>query len=126
LRERKGQGAWRLFLEQFADFIIWVLIGAALVSGLLREWVDALAILGIVVLNAILGFVQEYRAEKSLAALRKLASPMCKALRDGACCGFPPRRSCRATCWRSKPAITCRPTAALSRTPPISAFRRRA
>jgi len=72
-----------IFLDQFKDFIILILIGAALVSGFLQEWIDALAIIGIVLLNAILGFIQEYRAEKSLAALKKLASPSSKVIRDG-------------------------------------------
>src|SRR3989338_8082154 len=75
LKEKKGQGALSIFLEQFQDFIVWVLIGAALVSGFLKEWIDALAIIAIVIVNAILGFIQEYRAEKSLAALKKLSSP---------------------------------------------------
>jgi len=71
-----------IFLEQFQDFIIWVLIGAALISGFLQELVDALVIFAIVILNAILGFIQEYRAEKSLAALKKLSSPTSKVIRD--------------------------------------------
>jgi len=54
LQEKKGTSPLRIFLSQFQDFIIWVLIGAALVSGFLQEWVDALAIVAIVVLNAIL------------------------------------------------------------------------
>ena len=73
----------KIFLDQFKDFIIWVLIGASLVSGFLKEWIDALAIIAIVVLNAILGFIQEYHAEKSLAALKKLSSPASKVIRDG-------------------------------------------
>ncbi|MDP3791755.1 MAG: calcium-translocating P-type ATPase, SERCA-type [Candidatus Omnitrophota bacterium] len=83
LLEKKGVGPFAIFLEQFQDFIIWILIGAALVSGFLQEWVDAFAIVAIVILNAILGFIQEYRAEKSLAALKKLSSPSSKVIRDG-------------------------------------------
>ncbi|MDH4197274.1 MAG: calcium-translocating P-type ATPase, SERCA-type, partial [Candidatus Aminicenantes bacterium] len=83
LQEKKGRGPFRIFLEQFEDLIIWVLIGAAIVSGFLKEWVDALAILAIVILNAILGLIQEYRAEKSLAALKKLSAPTAKAVRAG-------------------------------------------
>lgn len=83
LREKKSASALKIFLEQFQDFIVWILIGAALVSGFLKEWVDAVAIIAIVILNAILGFVQEYRAEKSLAALKKLSSPNSKVIRNG-------------------------------------------
>ncbi|MCM8796680.1 MAG: calcium-transporting P-type ATPase, PMR1-type [Candidatus Omnitrophica bacterium] len=83
LREKKGRSALSIFFEQFRDFIVWVLIGAALVSGFLKEWVDAIAIIAIVIINAILGFIQEFRAEKSLAALKKLSSPSSKVIRDG-------------------------------------------
>jgi P-type Ca2+ transporter type 2C len=83
LQETKTAGPLALFLDQFKDFLIWVLIGAALVSGVLKEWVDALAIVGIVLLNAVMGFVQEFRAEKSLAALRRMASAMARVVRDG-------------------------------------------
>jgi Ca2+-transporting ATPase len=84
LREKKGRGPLAIFLDQFKSLMIGVLIGAALVAGFLREWVDSLAILTIVILNAILGLVQEYRAEKSLAALNKLSAPSSKVIRDGA------------------------------------------
>ncbi|MGD8589779.1 MAG: HAD-IC family P-type ATPase, partial [Chromatiales bacterium] len=64
-----------LFLHQFADLMIQVLIGAAIVAGLLGETIDALAILVILLLNAAIGTIQEFRAEKALAALRKMTSP---------------------------------------------------
>ncbi len=83
LAEKEGRSFIAMFFDQFKDFMIWVLIGAALVSGFLQEWVDAIAIISIVILNAILGFIQEFRAEKSLAALKKLSSPTSKVVRDG-------------------------------------------
>jgi len=83
LREQPGTGPGQLFLAQFKELIVWVLIGAALVSGFLQEWVDAGAIIGIVILNAVLGFAQEYRAEKALAALRRMANPNSRVVRDG-------------------------------------------
>ena len=62
LQEQPGQGPWQIFLSQFQELIVWVLIGAAVVSGFLKEWVDAGAIVGIVIRNSLLGFFQEYRA----------------------------------------------------------------
>jgi Ca2+-transporting ATPase len=72
-----------IFLTQFSSLIIWVLMGAAVVSGVLQEWLDAGAILAIVVLNALLGFIQEYKAERSLAALKRLSIVTARVLRDG-------------------------------------------
>ncbi len=84
LRAAKGPSPLQQFIGQFNDFIVWVLIGAAIVSGpLLGEWTDAIAILVIVLLNGILGFVQEYRAEQALLALRRLTAPTAQVLRDG-------------------------------------------
>ncbi|MFA5143228.1 MAG: cation-translocating P-type ATPase [Candidatus Omnitrophota bacterium] len=83
LKEEKGPTPLGIFLAQFRDFIIWVLIVAAVVSGFLKEWLDAFAIIGVVILNSILGFIQEYRAEKALAALKKLSSPVSKVIRAG-------------------------------------------
>jgi len=80
-----------VFLAQFASLIVWVLLGAALVSGLLREWVDAAAILAIALLNALLGFIQEYRAERSLAALRKLSVTNARVIRAGVRQSLPAR-----------------------------------
>lgn len=81
----------RLLLSQFTSVIIWVLIGAALVSGLLEDWLDAAAILAIVLLNGLLGFVQEYRAERSLAALRKMSVAMARVVRGGVLTAIPAR-----------------------------------
>jgi len=74
---------WKILLEQFSSFIVWLLIAAAVVAGLLGEVVDFFAILAIVVLNAVLGFFQEFRAESALEALQKLAAPTSKVIRDG-------------------------------------------
>lgn len=78
-----------LLLRQFSSLIVGVLIGAALVSGLLEEWVDAVAIIAIVILNGLLGFVQEFRAERSLAALRRLTVTKAHVIRDGAMATLP-------------------------------------
>lgn len=74
---------WKLLLSQFSSWIIWLLIGAAIVAGLLGEVIDFWAILAIVLLNALLGFVQEFRAETSLKALQDLAPLRSKVVRDG-------------------------------------------
>jgi Ca2+-transporting ATPase len=73
-----------LFLKQFKDFMVLVLLGATLISTLLGEYTDALTILTIVLINAVLGLIQEYRAERSLEALKKLAAPRARVLREGA------------------------------------------
>ena len=91
LQEAPGRSPVKVFLDQFKSFLIWVLIGAAIVSGFLGEWVDALAIIGIVLLNSILGFIQEFRAEKALLALKKMAAPSAKVIRDGELKAVPAR-----------------------------------
>ena len=84
LEAGKRTPAIRIFLSQFNDFMIWVLVVAAVISGVvLKETLDATAIIVILVLNAILGFVQEYRAEKAMEALKKLAAPTAKVVRSG-------------------------------------------
>ncbi|NMB00712.1 MAG: cation-translocating P-type ATPase [Firmicutes bacterium] len=72
-----------IFLAQFGDMMIWVLIGAAVISGLVGEWIDASIILIVVFLNAILGTVQESKAEAALDALKKMAAPTAQVIRDG-------------------------------------------
>jgi len=83
LPEAPPPSPWHILATQFTSLIVWVLIGAALVSGLLGEWIDAGAILAIVLLNGLLGFLQEYRAEQSLAALRTMAVTYARVVRDG-------------------------------------------
>lgn len=83
LTEKKRRSPLLMILDQFKDFMILVLIGAAIISGIVGEPMDAVVILVILVLNAIIGFVQEYRAEHALAALKKMASPMATVFRSG-------------------------------------------
>ncbi len=83
LHEEKPPGAIAIFFSQFKSPIVWILIGAMLVSAFVKEFVDMYVIGAIVVLNAILGFVQEFRAEKSIEALKKMVSLKAKVLRDG-------------------------------------------
>ena len=75
---------WKMIVEQFTDFMIIVLIIAAIVSGVVsHEYTDSIIILLIVILNAIIGVVQELRAQKSLDSLKQLSAPHCKVLRNG-------------------------------------------
>ena len=83
LKEGKRISPLAIFLSQFKSLLIWILIGAALISSALGEIVDAVAILAIVLLNAVIGFYQEFSAEKSIAALRKMTAPHAKVRRDG-------------------------------------------
>lgn len=78
-----------MFLDQFKDFMILVLISAAIISGFIGEPVDTIAIIVIVVLNAIIGFIQEYRAEKAMEALKKMAAPFAIVNRDGVATNIP-------------------------------------
>ncbi len=83
LKEARRISGWRILARQFKSLVIWILIGAGVLSGVLGERVEAMAILAIVALNAAIGFYQEFKAEKSIAALRLLAAPQAKVLRDG-------------------------------------------
>ncbi|MEQ1839435.1 MAG: cation-translocating P-type ATPase [Verrucomicrobiales bacterium] len=83
LKEGKKVSPLKILLSQFSSLIVWILIFAGILSGFLGDGVDAIAILAIVVLNAVIGFYQEYNAEKSIAALKKMAAPGAKVWRDG-------------------------------------------
>jgi Ca2+-transporting ATPase len=83
LTEGRRRGPGRILLEQFTDLMVLVLLGAAVVAGAVGESQDTVAIVAIVVLNATLGFIQEYRAERAIAALKALAAPLARARREG-------------------------------------------
>lgn len=83
LEEEEKIHPFRIFLEQFKSPLVWILIAAMLISAFVNEWTDFIVIGVIVVLNAILGFVQEYRAEEAIARLKKLVSSRAKVVRDG-------------------------------------------
>jgi len=83
LAVKKGVSPVFLFLGQFKDFMVVVLMVATLVSGLLGEIADAVTILAIIFVNALLGFIQEFKAEKSMESLRSLTAPEATVLRNG-------------------------------------------
>ncbi len=83
LKEKKKVSPLKIFIKQFDSIVIWILIGATLISAFLEEYIDAMVIGVILVLIAVLGFFQEYRAEKSIEALKKLSSLKATVLRNG-------------------------------------------
>ncbi len=83
LQIAKATRWWKRLAAQFNDLMIGLLVAAAIIAGLLGDWIDTAAILAIVVLNAILGFAQEQRAERAMGALIRLSAPQAKAKREG-------------------------------------------
>jgi Ca2+-transporting ATPase len=83
LKEKRKQTLAEKLINQFKDVMVLILVAASLVSAVLGEYVDAGVILAIVIVNAILGVVQEGRAEKAIEALKKMTSPQARVLRDG-------------------------------------------
>lgn len=83
LEEKKRTTFLQMVISQLNNFIVYLLLGAALISALLSDWVEAAAIMAIVILNTVLGVIQESRAEDALAALKRMAAPEAIVLRDG-------------------------------------------
>jgi Ca2+-transporting ATPase len=95
IRRQERRSALAILANQFASLVIWVLIGAALLSLALGELVDGSAILAIIILNALIGFAQEYRSERAAAALARLSAPGARVARDGGAVVVPAREVVR-------------------------------
>lgn len=89
IAEQKKKSPLTILLNQFKDFMIIVLIAAAVISGFMGDITDTLVILLIVVLNAIIGFTQEFRAEKAMEALKKMVAVNATVIREGRTISIP-------------------------------------
>ncbi len=86
LKGKKKAGAGVIFFSQFKDVLVLILLASTVISVLMKEYVEALTIIAIVFLNATVGFIQEYRTEKTLEALKRLAAPTARTIRNGKVC----------------------------------------
>lgn len=83
LNSQKKKTIWQLFFSQINDAMIYILLGAAILSGFMKEYSDSVIILIVILINALIGVIQESKAEKSLEALKKLSTPKAIVKRDG-------------------------------------------
>ncbi|MBQ8827527.1 MAG: ATPase, partial [Clostridia bacterium] len=83
LAKHKKKSPVLLFLGQFADFMIIILLVCTAVSAFMGDLIEAFVMVGIIIVNAFLGFIQEYRTEKTLEALRNMTAPAARVIRDG-------------------------------------------
>ncbi|MGB9359210.1 MAG: cation-translocating P-type ATPase [Acidimicrobiia bacterium] len=83
LEDRGGRSSLQIFLSQFRDLFTVILVVAAVISAFLEDWIEAVAILAIIILNAAMGFVQEKKAEEAMAALKRMSVPEVTAVRSG-------------------------------------------
>lgn len=89
LKEAQRISGWRILARQFKSLVIWILVAAGVLSGVFGDLVETIAILAVVVLNAAIGFYQEFKAEKSIAALKLMTAPQAKVQRDGTLAEIP-------------------------------------
>ena len=92
LQERSAEGWWWKLLRQFQELVIWILLAAAVIAGAMGDWADTAAIVAIVLVNAIIGFLQEERAQQALAALQRMAAPTARVVREGQRQAIPARQ----------------------------------
>ena len=83
IKNQKTANVWMIFLSQFASPLVYILIGACILSAVMQDWVEFIAIASILILNALIGFFQEYNAEKAILALKGLTAPHARVFRDG-------------------------------------------
>ncbi len=91
IKEKKAVSPIRIFFSQFNSFVVYILVAATIVSILIKEYIDAWVIAAILVVNAVLGFIQEYRAERSVEALKRLTAQKSRVMRDGKIVDIPAR-----------------------------------
>ena len=89
LRPPQKQSSWKRLITQFQNILIYVLLGASLVTAFLGHWIDTSVILGVVIINAIIGFIQEGKAEKAMDAIRRMLSAQAIVRREGVRCQVP-------------------------------------
>lgn len=83
LKKKKKKSPVKIFLDQFTDIMVIILMVCTLISAFMDDWVEAMVMMAIVVMNAILGFVQEYRTERTIEALNKMNTAKATVIRDG-------------------------------------------
>ena len=105
-----GDSALRLLLRQLESPLIWVLLGSSVVAILLGKVLDGLVVLAVVVVNTVIGFVQEYRASQAIEALLQMVPETATVLRDGRRTASRPPTSCPGTSWPLLPATAYPPT----------------
>ncbi|MDP4180007.1 MAG: cation-translocating P-type ATPase [Bacillota bacterium] len=89
LSEKKKSSALKMLIDQFSDFMVLILIAATIISAFMGDITEAVTIIAIVIINAVLGFLQEFRTEKTMNALKELTAPTAKVIRDGILSNIP-------------------------------------